>query len=148
MTEQMGDLLPTLRRELSALYDGRLRDVYLYGSYARNEADPESDCDILIVLDDFASYGGELERTADLASRLSLDFGVSISLVFVREEEWERGDSPFLDNVREEAVGIHVPEGQLRIAQRFNAGNVERPENPSPGGTAESSEGFSRPYGT
>ena len=132
MTEQMGDLLPTLRRELSALYDGRLRDVYLYGSYARNEADPESDCDILIVLDDFASYGGELERTADLASRLSLDFGVSISLVFVREE----------------AVGIHVPEGQLRIAQRFNAGNVERPENPSPGGTAESSEGFSRPYGT
>jgi len=78
--------------------------VYVFGSYARGEADPESDFDVLIVLDDFASYGAEVDRTAELGARLSLDHGVSISQVFVRECDWRDADAPFLRNVREEAV--------------------------------------------
>ena len=66
--------------------------------------DAESDFDVLVVLDDFASYGAEVDRAAEPTAALSLQYGVSISEVFVREQEWAAGDSPFLRNVREEAV--------------------------------------------
>ena len=97
-------LLRELQACLTALYGGRLRGVYLYGSYARGDYDAESDFDVLVVLDDFASYGAEVDRTAEPTSALSLQYAVSISEVFVREHDWQTGDSPFLRNVREEAV--------------------------------------------
>src|SRR6266571_2296599 len=37
--------------ELRALYGGRLRRVVLFGSWARGDAHPESDIDLLVVLD-------------------------------------------------------------------------------------------------
>jgi predicted nucleotidyltransferase len=97
-------LLRELRTSLTSLYGRRLRGVYLYGSYARNDYDAESDFDVLVVLDGFASYGAEVDRTAALDAELSLRHGVSITLVFVREPEWLTGDSPFLRNVREEVI--------------------------------------------
>lgn len=102
------DTIKTLLRELKAglavLYGQRLRGVYLYGSYARGEADPESDVDVLVVVDDFERYGAEVDRTSDLTWRLSLHYGVSISKVFLRERDWQIGQTPFLANVREEAI--------------------------------------------
>ena len=96
--------LRELQARLAMLYGGRLRGVYLYGSYARGDYDAESDFDVLVVLDGFASYGAEVDRAAELTAALSLQYGVSISEVFVREQDWQTGDSPFLQNVREEAV--------------------------------------------
>lgn len=97
-------LLAELKSGLKAIYGGRLRGVYLFGSYARNEEQTESDIDVLIVLDEILSYGNEIERTGYLASGLSLRYGVAISRVFVPEQDWTRSESPFLANVREEAV--------------------------------------------
>ncbi len=97
-------ILRELRARLAILYGGSLRGLYLYGSYARGDYDAESDFDVLVILDDFASYGAEVDRAAELTAALSLQYGVSISEVFVREQEWRTGDSPFLRNVREEAV--------------------------------------------
>jgi len=78
--------------------------VYLFGSYARGEQEAESDVDVLVVLDDFEDYGEEVDRASSLASELSLAHDLSVSEVFVRERDWLHGDTPFLRNVREEAV--------------------------------------------
>lgn len=104
MTETIRGLLDELKSGLQHLYGDRLRGMYLYGSYARGEQEPESDVDVLIVLDAIPSYGAEIERTGDLVSRLSLEYGSTVSRVFVSEAHWTSLESPFLENVREEAI--------------------------------------------
>lgn len=104
MTETIRRVLDELKSGLTHLYGARLRGMYLYGSYARGEQEPESDVDVLIVLDAIPSYGAEIERTGNLVSRLSLEYGSTVSRVFVSEAHWISLESPFLDNVREEAI--------------------------------------------
>jgi predicted nucleotidyltransferase len=104
VTRCVEGILREFKAGLERLYGPRLRGVYLYGSYARGEADAESDLDVLIVLTDFDRYGAEVERTGGLGADLSLACGVSLSQVFVRERDWLRGDTTFLANVRQEAV--------------------------------------------
>lgn len=100
---EIKELLVRLRRGLEHLYGDRLAGVYLFGSFARGEATPESDVDILVVLDEVTDYGQEIERTGHLVSELSLAYDVSISRLFVSSSAWRHRDSPFLSNVREQA---------------------------------------------
>ena len=106
MTERISALLAELRDGLKTIYGVRLRGVYLYGSYARGEEDDESDIDVLVVLDGMERYGAEIEQTSRLVAEVSLRHGVSISRVFVPETVWSRKQTPFLANVREEAVPL------------------------------------------
>ena len=70
-------LLAEFKRELNRIYDDRLKGVFLYGSRARGEADLESDVDVLIVLDDWDHYAGEIARTSvagfQVVARLRLE---------------------------------------------------------------------------
>jgi type I restriction enzyme S subunit len=104
MSSKIRSLMSEMRSGLASLYGPRLRGVYLYGSYARDEADRESDVDVLVVLDHVVHYADEVERTSHLISSLSLQSGVSISRVFVSEQDWSVHSTPFLDNVWDEAV--------------------------------------------
>ncbi|MPZ77467.1 MAG: hypothetical protein GEU77_13185 [Deltaproteobacteria bacterium] len=98
------EILRELKGGLQRIYGERLRGVYLFGSYSRGEADQESDFDVLVVLQDFTRYALEVDRTAELTADLSLKHGVTISPVFFREDEWLHDITPFLSNVRDEAV--------------------------------------------
>ena len=102
----LDDLIAELKVGLDGVYGDRMKSLYLYGSYARGEEDDESDLDILVVLEQFDHYAAEVDRTAELASELSLKYGMTVSPVFVRESEWLNGDTPFLSNVREEAISL------------------------------------------
>ncbi len=97
-------LMNELKVGLRTTYGDRLKGIYLYGSYARGEADPESDLDVLVVLDRIDSYSDEVDRTGELGAELSLKYSVSISKVYVSEFSWLHGDTSFLSNVREEAL--------------------------------------------
>ena len=97
-------ILAEVSSGLKRIYGEKLKGVYLFGSYARGDADRESDLDILVVLANFEHYAREVDRTGELIANLSLKYGVSISQVFIRERDWMHGDTPFLSNVRDEAV--------------------------------------------
>ncbi len=105
MTEAwLTELMSELRTGLEQTYGERLEGVYLFGSRARGEGDPDSDVDVLVVLNEVSHYYGELERTAELASTLSLRYDVSISRVFLPLAEWREGEGPFVLTAREDAV--------------------------------------------
>ncbi len=106
MRVDMARLLQELKGSLSEIYGEKLAGIYLYGSYAHREGRPESDVDIVIVLKDFQDYWEEVKRTSRIISELSLKFGVSISPIRIKEEDWLQGESPFLNNVRRECVPL------------------------------------------
>lgn len=100
MPSHIQKLLKELKRELTGIYGERLNGVYLYGSYARGDNQPGSDVDVMIVLTSYQRYGDEIKRTSELNAKLSLDYNLSVSRVFMTEERWKHEDSPLLRNVR------------------------------------------------
>jgi len=101
---QIRSILAELNKGLKSLYGRRLVALYLFGSYARGEADPESDIDVLIVLDEVSDYVGEVDRTGGLISELSLRHGLSLSRVFLSRRAWTQGTDVFVRNVRREGT--------------------------------------------
>jgi len=98
------ELLAELKTSLAGLYGGRLKGVYLFGSYARNEAGEESDVDVLVVLDRVDDYSAEIARTSEVIAGLSLKYNVSLSRVFASEKQWREDHTLFFLNLRAEAI--------------------------------------------
>jgi predicted nucleotidyltransferase len=103
---QVQTILAALKRELTSLLGDRLDRIILYGSYARGQAQPGSDIDVLIVLRGDFDYGELIRLTSSAVSRLSLEHDVVISRAFVTPERYEQEQSPFLLNVRREGVPV------------------------------------------
>ncbi len=100
--DEVQAILVKLRGGLESLYGDRLRALYLYGSYARSDARVGSDMDVLAILDRIESPWIEIERTSALCADLSLEYGVTVSLLFRSEDHWRQADTPFVLNVRNE----------------------------------------------
>ena len=106
MPDNIQKLLKELKQGLINLYGERLKGLYLYGSYARGDYREGSDLDILVVLNDFERAPIELSRTDDLMGDLSLEYLITISPLFMREQDWISADKPLLRNVRVEGLAV------------------------------------------
>ncbi len=99
-------VLADLRRGLSEVLGGQFGNAYLFGSRARGDARPDSDFDVLVVVEGEFDYGELIRRTSRVVAGLSLKYDAVISRAFVSRERFERERSPFLLNVRREAVAV------------------------------------------
>jgi predicted nucleotidyltransferase len=104
--DRVPKLLTELKEGIDKIYGPRLKGVYLFGSYATKKQDSESDLDVLILLDCIYHYADEVDRTSDIISNLSLKYGLSISRIFLTEQDWQGDGTPFLNNARREAVAL------------------------------------------
>jgi type I restriction enzyme S subunit len=99
-------LVHEFRERLAAFYGPRLKWVYLYGSYARGEADEDSDIDIAIVLDGPVDRSEERWRTNDIASELSLREDCLLNTVFLSEDELRRRPYAIHRSISREGVAV------------------------------------------
>lgn len=103
---EVGTMLEELRSALERLYGDRLRQVILYGSQARGEANEDSDVDVVVVLAGSIVPGREIDRMLDLVVELNEKYGTLISVYPVSEENYQATQSPLLINVRREGVAV------------------------------------------
>ena len=98
--------LAEFKKEKEELYGERLKDVVLYGSWARGKPTEESDIDLLIVLEGEIIPGLEIDRMIDIITDINLSYNVLISVYPVSEEDYATMNSPILLNVRKEGIPV------------------------------------------
>lgn len=103
---QLRKILIEHRERLHKILGGDLDSVVLYGSQARGDATDESDIDVLCILKGPFDYGEMILRTGEVSAAISLNYDVVISTAFVTRADYDNRYTPFLMNVRREAMPV------------------------------------------
>lgn len=98
------EVLKVFKEKARDLYGSRLKQVVLYGSWARGEATVDSDIDLLVTLKGDVTPGQEIDRMIDIITDINLKFDVVISVYPVSETNYLKDNSPLLLNIRREGV--------------------------------------------
>ena len=94
------------RKKVENLYGNRLKDIILYGSWARGESTEKSDIDLAVVLQGWVSPGKEIDRMIDIITDINLKYSELVSVYPVSEENYATLNSPLLINVRREGISV------------------------------------------
>lgn len=103
-------VLHRLKKELESLYGPRLKRVLLYGSRARGDHQPDSDYDVLVVLQPPIDYWAEMKRLSGLSHEITWDtagegYAVVASFKAVTGDQIHQRTG-FMHNVRREMIEL------------------------------------------
>lgn len=99
-------LLREIRARLDAAYGDRLKGVILYGSEAQENSTPESDIDVLVVLEGPVHQWREIHTCTQALYPLMLETGRIIDAAPVDVSDYEAAKAPLYVNARKEGVPL------------------------------------------
>ena len=105
---EISNILALKAREI---FGDKLKDVILFGSFARGNASDESDIDIMLLVDmDRTNLSQYKNDICKISSDLGMQFNVLISPILQGIDEFNKfkNDLPFFRNVTHEGVRIGV----------------------------------------
>lgn len=110
MSRSMMTLMGQYVAQVQKIYGSHLRKVILYGSYARGDYRPDSDVDIMILLDmsdlDLKAYS---QRLSYMTYDFNMDNDLDIEPIAKSEEHFEKWvvNYPFYANINKEGVILY-----------------------------------------
>lgn len=111
LNQEMKIMLEALAGSLKGVYGSKLKAVILYGSVARGTATPESDIDLIVLVDadtkELKRYENDLcDVSADYALEYLKVFSI-IDICYTEFQEWKHV-LPFYRNIDTEGVVIYA----------------------------------------
>lgn len=97
-------IIKDFKKEIIGIYGKRLVNVILFGSWAKGKGTPDSDIDLLVVLDGEIIPGKEIDKMIDCITDLNLKYDTLISVVPVSKETYQETNSPLMLNVKKEGI--------------------------------------------
>ena len=94
------------KEQLQAIYSGRLREMILFGSYARGDYTKGSDIDLLMLLDEMPDSAAERDRYLPILCNLSLKHDTVVSLIPMCHTTYYHNKTPLILNVHKEGVRV------------------------------------------
>lgn len=111
MPHQINELLNEYVEGIKKIYGKHLKQVILYGSYARGDYNADSDIDIMILLDisdlEIRDYGHQL---SDMTYDFNYDNDTLIMPIAKNETHFNKWLKayPFYNNVKKDGVELYV----------------------------------------
>ncbi len=99
-------ILEEVKRRLQKIYGSKLKEVILFGSYARGDAEPGSDIDLIIVLDKIEDALAERERYFPAILELDHKYDTLISIIPISEAEFAGRRMPLILNAKREGIAL------------------------------------------
>lgn len=106
LPKKIEQVLAETKVQLGALYSSRLKDLILFGSYARGDYTKGSDIDLLLVLDHIDNSGAERDLYFPAICNLSLKYDTVVSIIPMDFETYHSKKTPLILNARKEGKRI------------------------------------------
>lgn len=98
-------ILVRFRAALDRLYGDRIERVVLFGSRARGDAEPDSDYDVAVFLQDLGDRWPEIHRLAALETEILYDTGAFVHALPYRAGAY-RERTPLMHEIRREGIDL------------------------------------------
>ena len=104
--EDIRPIIDEVKSILEDIYGDKIKEILLYGSYAKGEASEGSDIDIVVVLENVDDVIEEREKIIDQIFELDLKYDVVISVLPLDEDHYRTRKSPFLMNIDKDGIKV------------------------------------------
>ena len=110
MSEIMQDLIGQYVEAVKKIYGSHVRQIILYGSYARGDYHEDSDVDIMILVDmsdlELKAYGQQLSY---MTYDFNLDYNLDIKPIAKSETHFKKWiiNYPFYSNIYKEGIVLY-----------------------------------------
>lgn len=104
--DEIRDIIAEIKSFLITKFTDGIKQVILYGSFARGEATDDSDIDVAVIVDDELNNDKIETSLEDLLLTILLEKKELVSVIIIPESRFNNYKSPFILNTRKEGVVI------------------------------------------
>ena len=103
-------LLCDLEQRLKGIYGDKLKEILLYGSYARGDNEEGSDLDIMVLVDaDAKEIKKQRDKVLDIVVDLTTKYGIVLSIIennYNYFYDWAKV-LPFFADIKREGINMY-----------------------------------------